>query len=45
MFIKFTFAHPPHLDTFFKDIVDNPNSKRVLIVFYKTGGIHDVRLL
>ena len=28
---------------FFKDIVDNPNSKRVLIVFYKTGGIHDVR--
>ena len=28
---------------FFKDIVDNPNSNKVLIVFYKSGGIHDVR--
>ena len=28
---------------FFKDIVDNPNSSKVLIVFYKSGGIHDVR--
>ena len=28
---------------FFKDIVDNPNFNKVLIVFYKSGGIHDVR--
>jgi len=28
---------------FFKDIEDNPNSNKILIVLYKSGGIHDVR--